>query len=75
MDSTGILIAKIFYSACLLATIFCVVKAEFVAKEIYRTYKNYWKLMEDSIPFLTMVVRFVNALGIMVFSFLLIKTF
>ena len=69
--NTGLVIGRIFILVCIVVALFCVVKADDIAKSTFNFRKKDWRLHESSIPKLALICRIWNAMMIIVLLYLL----
>lgn len=68
----GLLIGRVFIFICILVALFCVIKADTVARYTFNFRKKDWNLKEDSIPRLILICRLWNGIMLPVLIYLFI---
>ncbi len=66
----GLIIGRIFIFICIIVALFCVVKADVMARLTFNVYKKYWNLTEGSIPKLTVICRVWNGIMLLILIYL-----
>jgi len=67
---TGLVIGRILIFICIFATIFCIIKADKVARFTFNFRKKDWNLKENIIPRLSLICRIWNSIMLIILIYL-----